>query len=151
MTCRDLLRLLFVALVVMMGTLPSDGRQSGTSARSQDFYSPLQIAIKVSRKTFRVNEPITGTVVIKNTYPATLPAVFRIRVFHDDRQISETTTSIETVPFGTTKFSFRNFGIPQFNLGPGTEGKWRIHISQQNVPSSAREITLRIVAPAAKS
>ena len=114
-----------------------------------DLHSPLKIAIKMPKKAYKINELIDGTVIIKNTYPAVLPAVFKIKLFHDGRQFYAFLTSAETIPFGTTKFSFKDFGIPAFNDAPGTEGTWRITITQQNTESSTAEVTLRVVASAA--
>lgn len=135
---------LFFTFFSLKGVRAADDMLKG------DFFSPLQIQIRVSKKTFRINEPVTGTVIVKNAYPATLPAVFKIKLFHDSREVSERITSIATVPFGATKFSFKNFGIPEFNNGAGSEGVWRIRIAQQSNDSNAAEIALRIVPPALK-
>lgn len=116
--------------------------------RADELYSPLRIQIKIKKDVFRTGDPVNGTVIIENTYPAALPAVFNIRLFHDGTQSSELITAIKRVPSGKTVFSFKNFGIPRFNSGPGAEGVWRIRISQQSRDSFAVEVTLRIVAPA---
>ena len=127
------------------------GARAAEDMLKDDLHTPLRITIKIPRKVFKVNEPVNGTVIIKNTYPATLPAIFKIKLFHDGQEVSERVTSIATVYFGTTKFSFKNFGIPEFNNGAGSEGVWRVWIAQQGRDSGAAGITVRIVAPAANS
>lgn len=110
-------------------------------------YSPLNITIKMEKTVFMVGEPVEGKVIVENTYPANLPAVFDIKLFHDGKMFPERSTAIKGVPSGTTEFSFKGFGIPQFNLTPAAEGLWRITIVQQNLDSSyAQEVTLRITA-----
>ncbi len=137
--------LILMAWYLALVTLPGAG--AAEDMLKGDLFSPLQIQIKVSKKMFRINEPVSGTVIIKNTYPATLLAIFRIKLFHDGREFSERITSIATVYSGTTKFSFKNFGILEFNNGAGSEGEWRIRIAQQSRDSSAAEVTLRVVPP----
>lgn len=138
------------AVIFMMLLVFAGGALAKEDMREGDLHSPLKITIKLPKKVYKINEPIDGTVIIKNTYPAVLPAVFKIKLFHDGQQFYAFLTSAETIPFGTTKFSFKNFGIPDFNDRTGTEGTWRITITQQNTESSTAEVTLRVVAPVVK-
>ena len=113
---------------------------------SSDDYNPLKIQIKMEKTTFEVGEPVDGRVIVHNSYPANVPAIFHVRLFHDGKPESERTTSIPHIPQGTTKFSFKNFGIPKFNRHREAEGEWRIFIVQQNRdPSQGSEVILQIV------
>ena len=113
---------------------------------SSNDYNPLKIQIKMEKTTFEVGEPIEGWVIVHNSYPANVPAIFHVRLFHDGKLEDERTTSIPHIPEGTTDFSFKNFGIPVFNDRAGTEGEWRITIVQQNRDASdASETMIRIV------
>lgn len=112
------------------------GNISGCRGKSRELsapYSALNIKINMKKREFAAGDPVTGTVVIHNTYPAALPAVFRIRLFHQGRLVEERTTSVATLLPGVTKIPFDKFGIPQFNNGPADEGRWRIVISQQGI------------------
>lgn len=115
-----------------------------------ELHSPLKITIKIPKKTFKINEPIDGTVIVTNTYPDELPAVFMVKLFHDGQKFYAFLTAVEMIPFGTTKFPFKDFGIPAFNDGPGSKGTWQIKITQQNTASSPAEVTLRVVTPPVK-
>lgn len=141
----------WMCFIVLFGILWVVGTAVSGDINPGDLRSPFQIKVKIAKKTFRINEPIAGTVTIKNIYPATLPALFKIQVFREGQHFSESITSVPAVPFGTTKFSFKSFGVPDFNYGPGSEGNWRINIIQQNTdPSSSQGVNLRVIAPAVK-
>ena len=96
-------------------------------------YSPLSVKIKLKKKVYHVAEPMEGEVVIENDYPASLPAVFIVELFHNKKAVSHRTTSIPQIPSGVTEFTFKSFGIPAFNHSPESKGDWRIHIVQQNL------------------
>lgn len=132
--------------VILLG---AGGSRITADKDDDELYSPLRIEIKMKKDTFRVREPVQGTVIVENKYPAALPAVFKIRLFHEGKQVDERITSVKRLPPWKTRFSFKNFGIPQFNNGPGTQGLWRITIVQQSrderYPAQA---IIRIVAPA---
>lgn len=140
----------WVFLVLCFGLWGMNDAGAKEDMLKGDLHSPLQITIKVSKKTYKINEPIKGTVIITNAYPATLPAVFKVKLFHDGKKFYAFLTAAQTIPSGTTKFPFDNFGIPNFNDEAGSEGTWQITITQQNVESSTAEATLRVVAPAVK-
>lgn len=113
---------------------------------SGDFYSPLSIKIKMEKDVFQVREAVKGKVEVENVYPGNIPAVFDIKLFHDDKPVSESTTAIQHVPSGTTAFSFQAFGIANFNDDSTAVGIWRIIIVQQNLDASyTKEATVRIV------
>ena len=113
---------------------------------SSNDYNPLKIQIKMEKTAFEVGETVEGRVIVHNSYPASVPAIFNVRLFHDGKPEDKWTTSIPHVPGGTTDFSFKNFGIPVFNDQAGTEGEWRITIVQQNRDASdASEVMIRIV------
>lgn len=110
-----------------------------------DSYSPVRVRISIERTDYEVKEPVEGRVVLDNISPATLPAVFNIRLFHDGILVSRFVTSIQQIPSGQTSFSFQGFGIPFFNSGPESAGVWRISIVQQNLDeSTAEEVTIYI-------
>ena len=100
----------------------------------------------MEKTAFEVGETVEGRVIVHNSYPANVPAIFNVRLFHDGKLESQRMTSIPRIPDGTTDFSFKNFGIPVFNDRAGTEGEWRITIVQQNRDASdASEAMIRIV------
>ena len=108
--------------------------------------NPLTIQIKTEKTVFEIGEAVEGTVILDNRYPASVLAVFNIRLFHDGKFVAQETTSIPQIPMGTMEFSFKHFGIPQFNDHPGTEGAWQITVVQQNRDVSyAAEVTIQIV------
>lgn len=113
---------------------------------SESVRGPLSVMFEMKKNVFKVREPVQGTITVNNHYPAGIPVVFRISLFHNEKPVSELMTAIHEVPYGKTKFSFKEFGIPQFNSGPEAQGLWRLRIIQQNAdPASAREITLSVV------
>ena len=108
--------------------------------------NPLTIQIKTEKTVFEIGEAVEGTVILDNRYPASVLAVFNMRLFHDGKFVSQETTSIPQIPMGTMEFSFKHFGIPQFNDHPGTEGEWQITVVQQNRDVSySAEVTIQIV------
>ncbi len=114
----------------------------------RDTVSPVKIAIKLPRTEYRTGEPLEGKVVLTNLSPANVPAVFEIRLYHDGELVSSLSTSLKGVPQGTTRFAFRNFGIPSLTKGPDAEGSWRILIYQRGLePSQGAEATLEVVKP----
>ena len=113
---------------------------------SNGSYSPIRVTIQMKETVFKIGEPVEGTVVLENTYPANLPATFNIKLFHEGKPVSDLLTAIERVPSGTTPFSFKAFGVPFFNKGVASEGTWRLSIVQQNLDESySKEITIQIV------
>ena len=137
---------LFTLLALFVSAILLNPHPLPAKAYSPDDYNPLKIQIKMEKTTFEVGESIEGWVIVHNSYPANVPAIFNVRLFHDGKPESERMTSIPRIPDGTTKFSFKNFGIPKFNRHPGTQGEWRILIVQQNRdPSQGSEVILQIV------
>ena len=109
-------------------------------------YSPLSIKIRMQKEVFKVGEPIVGTIVLQNIYSVGFSAIFDIKLFHENVLVSQLTTAIKRVPFGTTEFSFQGFGIPPFNDNSATQGNWRISIVQQNLDASyAKEVAIHII------
>ena len=111
-----------------------------------DNYSHISVTIKMKKNVFKVGEPIEGDFVLENDYPATLPAVFNVKLYRGNTLITSRTTAIKTIPTGKTEFSFKSFAIPQFNRRPESQGVWRLTILQQNVlPSETQEVTIEII------
>jgi len=110
----------------------------------------ISVQIVPEKKELEAGEKLEGKVIVKSGYPASVPAVFLITLYHDGTYVSQMTTSVR-IPYGTTKFSFRDFGIPDFSREAGAEGEWRITIVQQNRdPSEAASVTVRVVSPPPK-
>ncbi len=111
-----------------------------------ELHSPFKVEIRLERDVYLVDEPLEGEVLITNTYPTTIPAVFNIRTYHEGREESSTFTALKGVPLGTSKFSFQSFGVPPLTTKPDAEGSWRITIAQQNhEPSDTGQVTLKVV------
>jgi hypothetical protein len=110
-------------------------------------FSSIVVKFKLKRVHFKVGEPIMGRVVLENDYPGTIPAVFKIQLYHDGLFVSEVLTSVKTIPFGHTDFTLQNFGVPSFNSTKDSVGRWQIKILQQNLDEKYAKIgTLYIVA-----
>ncbi len=108
--------------------------------------SPIKVKIRAEKEIFNLGEPIKGTIVLDNTYPANISAVFVVTLFHDGSAAFQVTTSLKHIPAGPLKFSFREFGIPPFYDDPAAAGVWRIVVAQVAVdPSFGKEMTLRII------
>ena len=118
---------------------------------SADLYSPISVKIIVPKDTYEVGEAVEGQVELSNSFPVTIPAVFTIKLFHEDTEVSALTTSIRQVFPLTIRIPFKSFGIPAFNDTAASEGNWRIVINQQNfdVPHST-EAKIHI-APSTKT
>src|SRR5689334_10488268 len=84
---------------------------------SENTHNPLIIKFKMEKTVFDLGERINGKVEVENDYPSSLPAIFHIKIFHDDKPFSDLSTSVAGVPFGTTTFTFGSLGIPAFNSG----------------------------------
>jgi len=104
--------------------------------------SPLSVEIHPSKNTLRGREPVTGQVVIVNTAPEKLAAVFDVTAYHNGRVKYTSITSTKDIFFGKNQFDFKDFGIPQFNTGPGAAGFWRIEILQRNLDDSYKAFTV---------
>lgn len=138
-----------IAVVLCAGFCLASPARAET--RTAKFYSPVRVEIKIKRDTFKVREPVEGVIVLDNMYPAPLPATFRIQLFHDGEAAGERITSVRHVPLGRTAFTFKNFGVPEFNNNAGAEGLWRIRVQQQSMDDSyARDVTVRIVPAVSK-
>ncbi len=106
---------------------------------------PISLTIDLQKNVFEVGEPIEGTISVRNSYAATIPAGFNIKIFHDGTFVSQSFTTVH-IPLGTTKFSFKKFGIPIFNVDPSAQGEWHISIVQRGQnPAPAQEVTLHIM------
>ena len=135
---------LFSLLLIFMSSLST--RSLLASDQPQDFASPIAIEITMEKKVFKVGEPVSGTVRVDNSYPAPVPVIFTIQLFHDGKLISEFSTSVARVPMGPLDFSFKSFGIPRFNDTPSSAGQWRVHIVQKGMDESyAREAVVQII------
>jgi len=126
----------FLTGVVLLCVLGVSGTGVASAERKSGLTSAVTVKIKMPKAVFKTGEPVDGKVVLTNLYPAGFPVVFNIRVVHNDQVASALSTALKAVPQGTTEFSFKNFGIPQFNRGPEAEGAWRITIVQQNLDQS---------------
>ena len=139
--------MIFLLLVVLFMT-----NNAGAKIHDDQPYSSLSVKVEMKKNTFEIREPIEGEVIIKNIYPAVIPAVFHIRLFHDGKMVAERITSVQNLRMGTTKFSFHNFGVPDFNHDAGAEGDWHIKIIQQNLDESyAASVNVRIIAASGKT
>ncbi len=141
-----MVRYLSSILIICFGSLLLATHQASAKMKTVKYRSPLEVQIKLTKGSYQVGEPIDGEVVIKNTYSASLPAVFTIKLFFKDQLFSEQTTAIKRVPMGTVEFTFKGFGIPDFNHHTGAEGEWKIHIVQMNMDEHyAKEVKVLIV------
>lgn len=110
-------------------------------------YSSVTLKVKMKKVNFKVGEPVEGKITIENDYPANIPIVFKIRLYHDGYFVSEVLTSAKGIPFGKTEFTFRGFGVPLFNAERDSVGLWKIKFIQQHLDESyAKTATVRIVA-----
>ncbi len=140
---------LFQVFILLFSGFLLSTSQASAKMKSVKYRSPLKVEIKLPKESYQVREPIDGQIIIENTYPASLPAVFTIKLFFNDKLFSEQTTAIKKVPMGTIEFTFKGFGIPAFNDKVEAEGEWRIHIVQLNMDESyAVEAKILIVPPA---
>ncbi len=136
-------------LMISFSLIMFSSDQASAKMKSVKYRSPLEVEIQLPKESYQVGEPIDGQIIIENTYPASLPAVFTIKLFFNDKLFSEQTTAIKKVPMGTMEFTFKGFGIPVFNNKVEAEGEWRIHIVQLNMDESyAAEAKILIVPPA---
>ncbi len=102
------------------------------SAQAREAYSPIAIKIQFKKTVLKVNEPITGQIVLTNSYPATLPAVFDVQLFQEGKLVTFSTTEIRTVIPGRNRYTLQEFGVPSV-VNPG---RWRLVISQHGVSKS---------------
>ena len=119
---------------------------AGPALAGKDLTSPLSIYIQLDKDIFNLYEPVEGKITVKNTYPAPLPAIFQIKIFHNGKIVAERQTSIKRVPEGNTEFSFKSFGIPTINLDATVAGEWQLKILQKNLPESeAKQVHFQIL------
>lgn len=119
--------------------------------KEERYSTPIRVEIRLEKDSFRVGEQVKGVVIIKNNYPAAVPAIFFIRLFREGTLSTEIRTSVGRLPSGSIDFVLKNFGLPNFNDHVGAEGKWKIQIIQQNVDESyAAEAELIILPPLEK-
>ncbi len=136
-----------ILIVLLMAGSLLAAAQSLWADYSDQPASRLKVVLHLKRDSYKAGEPLEGTVEVTNDYPAGLPTIFNITLFHEDIAVSNFLTSIQ-IPPGTTEFTFRQFGIPDFDLEPASAGQWRIVILQQNRDASeAREVAFRILPP----
>ncbi len=95
--------------------------------------TPIAIHIQTGKPAYAPGEPVEGTIVLRNTYPSSLSAVFYIKILRDGQVYSELITSIKEIWPGTTRYFFKDFGIPAFNAGAESTGRWRIEVFQKDV------------------
>jgi hypothetical protein len=108
-------------------------------------YTPIKVSIDMPKKTFETGEDVEGTINIENTYMAALPAIFQVKIIHGDKTTYDFLTSVQPLIPGTTRFSFKEFGFPRFNVGEESAGEWRITIVQKDVdPTYSETVDLMI-------
>ena len=104
----------------------------------------------MKKDTYQVGEPIDGKIVVRNTMAGDFPVIFNIKLYHAEELFAEYNTELKRAYFGTTEYSFKNFGIPPFNDSPAAEGEWKVGILQQGLDASnAQWVTIHII-PAAR-
>jgi hypothetical protein len=136
-----------LAGLLLMGSIVGNTADLHAEIHMTNPYSPIKLTFRPDKTVFKVGEPVTGVIILNNTYPATLPGVFYVQLFRGKRLVTQSITSLKVIPAGTTHFSFKEFGISSFNLDERSVGKWRIRISQQNLDDSyAKEVTVRIIS-----
>ena len=146
------LNILFCAVWACGQVLAGGEDAWGSTRKGTGMVSPVKISIKLPQTEYRIGEPLDGKVVLTNHSPSNIPAVFEIRLYHDGELASSLSTSLKGVPQGTTRFAFKNFGIPSLTNGPDAEGNWRILIYQRGLePSQGTEVTLEVVKPSRSS
>ena len=131
--------LFFICLIFIGGS-------SAANEWMDERSSALDIEINLPKTIFSLGEPIEGTITVMNTYAVTLSATFNIRLSRNGELVNELSTSIDHVPSGRTEFTFKGFGIPNFNSDDAALGSWQMSILQQDLDvSHARVISFQIV------
>ena len=116
---------------------------SAAYAQAKDVYSPVAVKIQFKKKIFKLNEPIEGQIVLVNAYPVTLPAIFEVQLFRDDKLFSLTTTEIRTVIPGRSRYTLQEFGVPAVM----DMGRWRLSIGQPGVKKFRAAASFKVVFP----
>lgn len=108
--------------------------------------TPIHLSIEMKKHTFSLGEKVEGKVIISNSYPATLPAVFWVSLYHEGTLTSRNTTSVEKVFTGTIEIPLKSFGVPDLGKEKKSLGIWHLKIIQVSAPpSTLAQTTFRIV------
>ncbi len=138
-TLRLLLLPLFCFFLVFQGAAEARGR-------SHELFSPIKVKVLMKKGIFTTGEPVTGKVILINTHPSNLSAVFNVTIFHNKALVHRAATEVPKVPQGTTAFSFKKFGIPKISGHGPMSGLWRIVVLQEGLePKQAAEAEFQIV------
>ncbi len=135
-----------LAAAFACGIVPYTSSLAGAEGYSWHSKSRISVEIKLEKEIYRQGEDLEGIVEVHNGYPATVPVVFYITLYRNDREVSTQTTSISALPTGKMTFSFKRFGVPDFNRGPDSVGVWRIKITTAGQSSFESTATIRIVS-----
>src|SRR3989338_8672644 len=132
MNCKRSFILLFTLWSVLGAPSPAYAK---TYFSRRDHKSPINVEIKLPKGSFKLYEPIVGEIILQNTSPVNLPAVFEFKLFKDGKLKSQKLTEVKSIFPGRTRIRFPEFGIPIFNDNPWAAGHWYLTILQQNVDS----------------
>lgn len=130
------IKLIRFLIFFLLGVFAASGVRGETGKDKRS--TPIKLKIEMKKSEFSVREPVEGRIMVENNYPAALPAIFDIKLFHNENMYSEFLTSVKPVLPGKTVFTFREFGIPQFNTGEKAKGHWQIIITQKDVESGSQ-------------
>ena len=134
-------KIFFTTVVAVFFLLSFSFRSSADSGT----HSPFKVKIVFKKHVFKIGEKLEGKIVVGHNYPANLPGVFIVKMYHNDQKVNESITSIPAVPMGETDFPLRSFGIRNFNVILSDAGKWQLRISPQNDEARATEATIRVI------
>ncbi len=96
------------------------------------------------KKVFQFNESVDGQIVVRNGSSAPLADSFNIRLYHNGQLIKELLTRMTAIPPGETRYSFKEFGIPQIHDNANSQGNWTMSIYDVD-PAYSKDVDFKII------
>ncbi len=114
-----------ILFIVMAGL----GALTSPFALADEMVSPVSVTIQMAQETFSSSDAVEGKVVLYNTAPSGLHAIFNVDVLLNGTSQQSFFISFKSLLTGRNVFSLKDFGVRL----PAQAGQWRIVIKQQGL------------------
>lgn len=93
---------------------------------------PLSVEVNMARAEFRLGDPVTGKIIVRNRSGANLKAAFYIQLYQDGELRYDAVTAVDFVMPGRNEYSLDDLNIPPLEHDPDAQGQWRLVVRKKS-------------------